>query len=113
MSVLIEGALVHRHQPERTHARASLQSYVLCTQPYHSPAIVDPNRGNFNVFESAAILLYLTQHYDKDLKFTFDPATSPDEYSEMFQWMFFVRHILCLQMSRIDSDFTGSRRGWP
>jgi glutathione S-transferase len=55
-----------------------------------SPALVDPNRGGFQVFESAAILLYLVQHYDGARKFAFDPATQPDEYSEMLQWMFFA-----------------------
>lgn len=32
------------------------------------PAISDPNRGDFNVFESAALILYLIQHYDKEYK---------------------------------------------
>jgi glutathione S-transferase len=55
-----------------------------------SPALVDPNRGGFQVFESAAILLYLVQHYDGARKFAFDPVAQPDEYSEMLQWMFFA-----------------------
>jgi hypothetical protein len=42
------------------------------------------------VFESAAILLYLAQHYDKEFRFTFDPATHPDEYNEVLQWIFFA-----------------------
>ena len=54
------------------------------------PVLVDSNRSNFTVFESAAILLYLEQHYDTQLKFSFDPRTRPDEYSEMLQWMFFT-----------------------
>jgi glutathione S-transferase len=29
-------------------------------------------------------------HYDGARKFAFDPATQPDEYSEMLQWMFFA-----------------------
>ncbi|TBU26001.1 glutathione S-transferase C-terminal-like protein [Dichomitus squalens] len=53
------------------------------------PVLVDSNRENFTVFESAAILLYLEQHYDSQLKFSFDPRTRPDEYSEMLQWIFF------------------------
>ncbi|KAJ1299660.1 hypothetical protein OPQ81_009112 [Rhizoctonia solani] len=54
------------------------------------PALVDPLRGNFAVFESAAILLYLSQHYDKDKKFSYDPVTEPDFYSEQLQWIFFA-----------------------
>ncbi|KAJ7179927.1 glutathione S-transferase [Mycena crocata] len=52
------------------------------------PVLVDRSRDNFVIFETAAILLYLAQHYDKDKKFTFDAETN--EYSEMLQWMFFA-----------------------
>ena len=52
------------------------------------PVLVDSNRENFTVFETAAILLYLEQHYDTQLKFSFDPQTRPNEYSEMLQWIF-------------------------
>lgn len=55
-----------------------------------SPAIVDPNRGDFKVFETAAILLYLAQHYDKEHKFSFDPISEADDYSEALQWIFFT-----------------------
>ncbi|CAE6430356.1 unnamed protein product [Rhizoctonia solani] len=54
------------------------------------PALVDPSRDNFIVFESAAILLYLAQHYDKDNKFSYDPVTEPNSYSEQLQWIFFT-----------------------
>lgn len=54
------------------------------------PTLIDRSRGNFNVFESAAILLYLAQHYDKDGKFWFDIAKEADDYSEMLQWIFFA-----------------------
>ncbi|KAI0373748.1 glutathione S-transferase C-terminal-like protein [Pilatotrama ljubarskyi] len=56
------------------------------------PALVDPNRGSqgFKVFESAAILLYLAQHYDTQRKFAFDPQTRPEDWSEMLQWIFFT-----------------------
>ncbi|PCH40011.1 glutathione S-transferase C-terminal-like protein [Wolfiporia cocos MD-104 SS10] len=54
------------------------------------PVLVDRNRVNFTVFETAAILLYLEQHYDTQLKFSFDPSNSPNDYSEMLQWIFFT-----------------------
>ena len=54
------------------------------------PTLVDRSRNNFVVFESAAILLYLQQHYDKENKFAFDRNADPDNYSELLQWIFFV-----------------------
>ncbi|KDQ62576.1 hypothetical protein JAAARDRAFT_122192 [Jaapia argillacea MUCL 33604] len=54
------------------------------------PTLVDHSRNDFSVFESAAILFYLEQHYDKEKKFIFDPATHPDDYSELLQWIFFA-----------------------
>ncbi|KAF2034340.1 glutathione S-transferase [Setomelanomma holmii] len=50
------------------------------------PAIVDHSRGDFPVFESGAIFLYLAEHYDQDFKFHFRDA---DEKSELLQWLFF------------------------
>ncbi|KAH9938451.1 glutathione S-transferase-like protein [Fomitopsis serialis] len=54
------------------------------------PTLVDRSRNNFVVFETAAILLYLQQHYDKENKFGFDPVTQPDDYSVQLQWIFFA-----------------------
>ncbi|CDO68256.1 hypothetical protein BN946_scf184842.g19 [Trametes cinnabarina] len=68
------------------------------------PTLVDRNRPSrtlptaggaaqekgFAVFESAAILLYLAQHYDTQRKFAFDARQRPEEWSEMLQWMFFA-----------------------
>ncbi|KAH7870065.1 glutathione S-transferase C-terminal-like protein [Lentinula edodes] len=54
------------------------------------PAIVDHNRNDFVVFETAAILIYLQQHYDTENKFGWDPKENPDKYSEMLQWIFFA-----------------------
>ena len=59
------------------------------------------------MFETAAILLYLEQHYDTQLKFAFDPQTRPDEHSEMLQWMFFTvrdQGSLALNLSRSMAD---------
>lgn len=60
------------------------------------PVLVDRNRPTttgaegFAVFETAAILLYLSQHYDPEYKLWFDVAKQPEDYSEMLQWLFFV-----------------------
>jgi len=54
------------------------------------PAITDPNRNGFHVFETAAITQYLSQHYDKEFKFWFDPVNDSDNHSEMVQWIFFI-----------------------
>ncbi|KIY51583.1 glutathione S-transferase [Fistulina hepatica ATCC 64428] len=54
------------------------------------PVLVDRKRDNFIVFETAAILLYLAQHYDPGRKLHFDPTTQQNDYSEMLQWIFFA-----------------------
>ncbi|KAF5387847.1 hypothetical protein D9615_000353 [Tricholomella constricta] len=54
------------------------------------PVLVDRQRDNFPVFETAAILLYLSHNYDKDMKFWYDPVKSPSDYSELLQWIFFA-----------------------
>jgi len=54
------------------------------------PVLVDRSRDNFVVFETAAILIYLAHHYDKNKVFFFDAATDPNDYSEMLQWIFFA-----------------------
>jgi len=54
------------------------------------PVLVDRSRNDFVVFETAAILLYLTLHYDKESKFVFRAPTQPDEWSEMMQWICFA-----------------------
>ena len=48
------------------------------------PAIVDHDRNDFSVFEGAAILAYLTRHYDAEHKFSF---TDPDDVSRAEQWV--------------------------
>jgi len=54
------------------------------------PVLVDRARGGFTVFETAAILLYLEQHYDKELVFSFDPVKQSNDHSEMLQWIFWT-----------------------
>ncbi|CEH12874.1 Glutathione S-transferase [Ceraceosorus bombacis] len=56
------------------------------------PAIVDPNHDNFNVFESAAILLWLEKAYDPKHLFSW-PSSDPNAdklRSEVLQWIYFV-----------------------
>lgn len=54
------------------------------------PVLVDRARGNFAVFETAAILLYVQQFYDRDNHFGFDREKEPNDYSEALQWIFFA-----------------------
>ncbi|KAJ7644061.1 putative theta class glutathione s-transferase [Roridomyces roridus] len=54
------------------------------------PTIVDRSRDNHTVFETGAILQYLAKFYDKEKKFSFDPATEWKEDSEVTQWMFWA-----------------------
>ncbi|KAG5648301.1 hypothetical protein DXG03_004873 [Asterophora parasitica] len=53
------------------------------------PVLRDVARGH-TVFESAAILLYLETHYDKERLFGFDPVREEESYSEMLQWVFWA-----------------------
>jgi len=50
------------------------------------PAIVDHDRNDFPVFEGAAILTYLTRHYDPEFKFSFKDE---DDASRAEQWIAF------------------------
>ncbi|KAK8853061.1 hypothetical protein IAR55_003762 [Kwoniella newhampshirensis] len=52
------------------------------------PALVDDNvAGGHNVWESASILLWLTEKYDKENKFWFDKA---EDKSDALSWIFFA-----------------------
>ncbi|KAF5352255.1 hypothetical protein D9757_012512 [Collybiopsis confluens] len=64
--------------------------YIAINPNGRIPALVDRSRDNFAVFESAAILLYLQEYYDPDNKFGWDVKESPNEYTEMIQWMLFA-----------------------
>lgn len=48
------------------------------------PAILD---GSQRVFESGAIMLYLTDNYDKERKISYAPGSS--EYVEELSWLMF------------------------
>ena len=54
------------------------------------PVLTDRSRGDFHVFETSAIMLYLAQHYDKGYGYWFDAEKDPNDYSEMLQWIFFT-----------------------
>ena len=51
------------------------------------PAIT---HDGFNVFETSAILFYLTATFDTENQFNYDPKKNPKEYSEVLQWTFFA-----------------------
>ena len=72
------------------------------------PVLVDKSKENFSVFETSAILLYLTDHYDKNRVFSFDPTTDPKNYSEMVQWMFFTVSDVILSFRRVSLIVTHS-----
>ncbi|EMD39651.1 hypothetical protein CERSUDRAFT_111958 [Gelatoporia subvermispora B] len=54
------------------------------------PVLIDRSRDNFTVFETAAILVYLQEHYDKEGKFGFDKDQDPNLWSESLQWILFA-----------------------
>ena len=51
------------------------------------PALVDHQNGDFVIWESDAIMLYLTDKYDTEKKLTFEDGTK--EKAELIQWLFF------------------------
>lgn len=50
------------------------------------PAITDHSRGNFHVFESGAIMIYLCEHYDPEGKLL---SKDPNLKSQVIQWVMF------------------------
>ncbi|TCD71660.1 Glutathione S-transferase 2 [Steccherinum ochraceum] len=51
------------------------------------PALVDHENDDYTVWESAAILLYIVDKYDKESKLSF-PADHPERH-HLYQWLFF------------------------
>ncbi|WWC71822.1 uncharacterized protein I206_105781 [Kwoniella pini CBS 10737] len=51
------------------------------------PALIDDNFKGHNIWESASILIWLIDQYDKDFKFTFQ---DPKLKSDIFSWIFFA-----------------------
>lgn len=72
------------------------------------PAIVDHDRNDFSVFEGAAILAYLTRHYDPEHKFSF---TDPDDLSRCEQWIAWQTGGLVSSQSLIQSNRTNGFKG--
>ena len=67
-------------------------SYSVRILPLCNPTQINPNgripaisHNGFSVFETSAILLYLTAQFDKEFKFSADPVNNPLEYSEDLQ----------------------------
>lgn len=55
------------------------------------PALKDPNRNDFCVFETASIILYLEKHYDPKHVFSWsDEGDGVDKRTEILNWIFFV-----------------------
>ncbi|KAH9896997.1 glutathione S-transferase C-terminal-like protein [Cubamyces lactineus] len=50
------------------------------------PALVDHSNGDFTIWESDAILLYLVEKYDKEHKLS---VAQEDEKFQLIQWLFF------------------------
>lgn len=51
--------------------------------------------NGFHVFETSAIILYLSELYDTKRVFSYDPVKQPKEYNEMLQWIFFAVSDVC------------------
>ncbi|KAF2494750.1 glutathione S-transferase [Lophium mytilinum] len=51
------------------------------------PTIVDHDKGGYAVFEGAAILNYLTRHYDPDYKFSFEDAFEACTCEQWVAWL--------------------------
>lgn len=65
----------------------------------------------FAVFESAAILLYLSQYYDTEYKLWFDVKKQPVDYSEMLQWIFFVVRLPFSLQAKFEIDYSPQHGG--
>ncbi|TCD62532.1 Glutathione S-transferase 2 [Steccherinum ochraceum] len=52
------------------------------------PAIIDHKNYDFVVWESGAIMLYLTEKYDKERKYTYASDSEVEKYA-LLQWVFF------------------------
>ena len=92
------------HTPRAAATFAMLKPVSLLQEPWfikmnpngRIPVLTDRSRGDFHVFETSAILLYLAQNFDKNHVFWFDAEKDPKNYSEMLQWLFFaVGFFLC------------------
>jgi glutathione S-transferase len=83
--VLEELGLKYEIKPINIQTNEQKEDWYLDINPNgRIPAMKD---GDLRVFESGAIMLYLTDLYDKEKKFTYDYGTAL--YYEMMSWLMF------------------------
>ncbi|TCD64427.1 Glutathione S-transferase 2 [Steccherinum ochraceum] len=61
--------------------------YLKITPNGRVPALIDHKNGDYTVWESGAILLYLVDKYDKENRLTV-PVDHPERH-QLYQWLFF------------------------
>lgn len=78
---------IHDAEIGKVHSQVKSPWYLEINPNGRIPAIT---HEGFPVFETSAILLYLSAQFDKERKFSRDPITDPKGYSQELQWIFFT-----------------------
>lgn len=84
--ILEELGLPYEHVPIEF-ADVKQPAYTAINPNGRLPAIRDPNNGGLTLWESGAIIDYLTERYDTDRRLSFAPGTSEAYHAR--QWLFF------------------------